>query len=148
MTLLRSCLTDSFSFFHTKITKIYEDFVGSQTEEEMGDRGQDPSKTPTGFTAFKPVTEDEVRKMIMATKTKSCLQDPIPTSLLKECTSSLLPVIPKIVNLFMSQGVMPDELRKALILPLLKKSGLDIEILKHFHPVPNLTYMYTSKLLE
>ena len=84
--------------------------------------------------------------MIMSTKTKSCSQDPIPTSLLKECTSSLLPVITKIVNLSLAEGVMPDQLKKALILPLLKKDGLDIEILKHFRPVSNLTYI--SKLIE
>jgi hypothetical protein len=84
--------------------------------------------------------------MIMATKTKSCSQDPIPTSLLKECTATLLPAITKIVNLSLSQGVMPVDLKKALILPLLKKSGLDIEVLKHFRPVSNLTYI--SKLIE
>ena len=84
--------------------------------------------------------------MIMSTKTKSCSQDPIPTSLLKECVTSLLPVITKIVNLSMAEGVMPDDLKKALILPLLKKQGLDTEVLKHFRPVSNLTYI--SKLIE
>ena len=127
------------------MSKICEDLFGSQKEGEKRDLGQDPSKTQPGFTTFKPVTE-QVRKMIMTTKTKSCSQDPIPTSLLIACTSRLLPVITKIVNLSMSQGVMPDELKKVLILPLLKKSGLDIEILKNFHPVSNL--MYISKLIE
>ena len=138
-------LADRFcEFFSTKIAKIREDLFGSQTEGETSKT--EPRSTPPGFSEFKPVTDDEVRKMIMTTKTKSCSQDPIPTSLLKECTSSLLPVITKIVNLSLSQGVMPSDLKKALILPLLKKSGLDLEILKHFRPISNLTYI--SKLIE
>ena len=44
------------------------------------------------------------------------------------------------------EGHLPDELKLALILPLLKKIGLDPEILKHFRPVSNLAYL--SKLLE
>ena len=140
-------LADRFcDFFSTKISKLREDLFGSNINAENSDIDQDSNNTPPCFTAFKPVTEDQVRKMIMSTKTKSCSQDPIPTSLLKECTSSLLPVITKIVNLSMSQGDMPADLKKALILPLLKKSGLDIEILKHFRPVSNLTYI--SKLIE
>ena len=133
-------------FFSTKITTIRKYLFGSQNGDDTSYLDQKQNKTPPGFSAFKPVTDDQVRKMIMSTKTKSCSQDPIPTALLKECTSSLLPVITKIVNLSLSQGIMPEDLKKALILPLLKKSGLDIEILKHIRPVSNLTYI--SKLIE
>ena len=38
-------------------------------------------------------------------------------------------------------GMMLWELKQALIMPLLKKLGLGLEILKHFRPVNNLTYL-------
>ena len=139
-------LADRFcEFFSSKIAKIREDLFGSQSSDS-NDSAEPLTISSPGLSEFKPVTEDQVRNMIMSTKTKSSSQDPIPTSLLKECTSSLLPVITKIVNLSLSQGIMPDQLKKALLLPLLKKEGLDIEVLKHFRPVSNLTYI--SKLIE
>ena len=56
-----------------------------------------------------------------------------------------LPFITKVVNLSLSEEIMPSELKKALLLPLLKKMDLDPEILKHFHPVSTLTCI--SKLV-
>ena len=139
-------LADRFcDFFSEKICKIREDL--SYIKSDMtGTSCTAPNVTTSSFSCFEPASEEEVRKLIMSNKSKSCAQDPIPTSLLKECLSSLLPIITKLVNLSMSQGIVPSELKKALILPLLKKSGLDIEILKHFRPVSNLTYI--SKLVE
>ena len=45
-----------------------------------------------------------------------------------------------------NEGHFPVVHKLALILPLLKKIGLDLEIFKHFHPVSNLAYL--STLLE
>jgi hypothetical protein len=138
-------LADRFGqFFSEKISKIRDDLTKLQIPGTVSP--SDSQTPPSILSNFEPVTEDEVRKIIMSNKTKSCSQDPIPTSLLKECVSSLLPVITKIVNLSMAEGVMPAELKKALILPLLKKPGLDTEVLKHFRPVSNLTYI--SKVIE
>ncbi len=72
--------------------------------------------------------------------------DPIPTFLLKECLGVLLPVITTIVNLSLSEATMPDDLKEAILYPLLKKLGLDVEILKHFRPVSNLAFI--SKIIE
>ena len=137
-------LADRFcDFFSSKIASIRQDLLELQSS---------PSKISSknnnlpGFSEFAPASQEEVKKLIMSTKSKSCSMDPIPTSLLKECLTSLLPIITKIVNLSMSQGIVPADLKKALLVPLLKKNGLDIEILKHFRPVSNLTYI--SKLIE
>ena len=51
-----------------------------------------------------------------------------------------------ISNLSFKEGYVPDDLKLALILPLLKKIGLDPEVLKNFRPVSNLPYL--SKLIE
>ena len=72
--------------------------------------------------------------------------DPIPTSLLKEHAVTLAPTITNIVNLSMLTGEIPAELKQAIVTPLLKQSSLDPNILKHYRPVSNLSYV--SKLLE
>ena len=93
-----------------------------------------------------PATTDEVRKIIMGSKVTSCGLDPIPTSFLKVLVDVLLPMLTRIINLSFEEGVVPSSFKKALIIPLLKKIGLDPEVLKNFRPVSNLSYV--SKLLE
>ena len=45
----------------------------------------------------------------MKSPTKSCLLDPCPTFLVKECIDILLPSITRLVNCSLSEGVVPDE---------------------------------------
>ena len=96
--------------------------------------------------SLKPATDEEISKTIRSSASKSCDLDPIPTWLLKLCLSELLPVITYIVNLSLSTGTVPYELKLALITPLLKKVLLDPKVLKSFRPVYNLTYL--SKIIE
>ena len=58
----------------------------------------------------------------------------------------LLPVITDIVNLSFESGVFLDKMKHAMVEPLLKKSGLDPNLLKIFGPISNLTYL--SKIIE
>jgi hypothetical protein len=77
---------------------------------------------------------------------KSCELDPAPTWLLKKCIKDLLPIITTIINTSMHSGHVPDMFKCAHIRPLLKKSGLDVDILKNYRPVSNLSFI--SKILE
>ena len=137
-------------FFVNKIVKIREDLKIIVTKFTTGDvKESQPSITenkPPELHTFKPTSEDEVRKMIMRTKSTQCSLDPIPTFLIKACLDALLPAITRIINLSMSEGVMPTCLKKALVIPLLKKVNLILEILKNFRPISNLSYL--SKLIE
>ena len=58
----------------------------------------------------------------------------------------MLPVITDIVNLSLSTGVFPDQMKYASVKPLLKKSGLHRNVLKFFRPTSSLSYL--SKLIE
>ena len=66
--------------------------------------------------------------------------------LLKECIAELVPTITDIVNMSLRHSLMPTPLKTALIRPLLKKIGLDSDILKNYRPVSNLTFI--SKVIE
>ena len=58
----------------------------------------------------------------------------------------MLNPITDIVNMSLRDSLMPKSLKVALIRPLLKKTGLDSDILKNYRPVSNLTFI--SKVIE
>ena len=95
---------------------------------------------------FNPATEEEIEKIINASKSTSCSLDALPTTLLKKCLSVLLPVITQMINVSLSSGQFPRSFSHALVKPLLKKPNADCEILKNYRPVSNLTFL--SKILE
>ena len=83
----RSALPDRFCmFFSQKIHNIPQD-LDSQPSEPATFSPYDCPK----LCLFQPVTEDEIRKLIVESPSKTCMLDPIPTSLTKECLSALLP---------------------------------------------------------
>ena len=60
--------------------------------------------------------------------------------------SSIINIILRIVNLCFSYGDFPASCKSAIISPLIKKTGLDSEILKNYRPVANLSFI--SKIIE
>ena len=134
-------LADNFAkFFEDKISSI---------------RNCIPSSAPTPnpplpdfslLLNFRPVTEEEITKLIKKSPCKSSALDPIPTWLMRDCLTSMVPIISSIVNLSISTGCVPCSLKQAIITPLLKKPSLDPEALRNYRPVSNLSYL--SKLME
>ena len=91
---------------------------------------------------FAVVSEDDVRKLVVKSKTTSCALDPMPTKLVKEYMEELLPLFTHIINISIATGRL---WKTALVVPLLNKAELD-PILKNYRPVSNL--QYALKLTE
>lgn len=138
-------LADRFAqYFDQKIVKIRNDLdVGDQTSHQ--NVGGTSSCTPTLFD-FEPTSVGELKSIIKNTPVKTSSLDPIPASLLKDILPDLLPPIVIMINESLRTGVFPDEMKLAIITPLLKKQGADISDMKNYRPVSNLSYF--SKLLE
>lgn len=137
-----SSLAETFgNFFVDKISIIRSTFPNSST-------GFPHCQPPISkqLCTFTPVSEEEVRRIIMTAPSKSCGLDPIPTILLKACIDVLVTPITSIVNLSLSDGIFPACFKTAHVTPLLKKSTLDKDNLKHYRPVSNLSFI--SKILE
>ena len=84
--------------------------------------------------------------VITKSASKFCELDPLPTWLLKECIVELAPVITSIINASIRNSCVPSSFKVAHIKPLIKKHGLDHEVLKNYRPVSNLSFV--SKILE
>ena len=100
---------------------------------------------PPSFMEFKPISCNDLEWYVMASPTKSCKLDPIPTSLQKKILLSVSQLLTAIVNNSITLGTFPTCIKEALVQPLLKKANLDL-INKNYRPVSNLSFV--GKLIE
>ena len=76
----------------------------------------------------------------------TCASDPFPTRLLISYLAIIIDVIFHIVNLCTTTNVFPLPCKSSIMTPLIKKPGLDAEILKNCRPVSNLSFLF--KVIE
>jgi hypothetical protein len=142
-------LTNDFAeFFSNKIDKICYDIKEIMLQDGIPAEvsyEQTETASRTSLEEFQPLTEDEIKKIIMKCASKQCKLDPIPTYMVKECIDVLLPSITKVVNLSLQNGDFPHKWKCSLVTPLIKKPTLDKEF-KNYRPVSNLSFI--SKVTE
>ena len=95
---------------------------------------------------FELVIDEFVFKIINSAPAKTCELDPIPTTLLYVNLDVHLPTITNISNTPLTTGIVPRDLKTAVVKPLLKKPSLEKNLLKNFRPVSNLPFL--SKILK
>jgi len=98
------------------------------------------------MSSFRPCSPAEVRRTIMKSLVKSCSLDPVTTFLLREFVNLLLPFVTCMVNTSLRQGRLPKSQRHAIVVPVLKKPGLNTVDMANFRPVFDITFM--SKIVE
>ena len=98
------------------------------------------------FDTFHPLSCDVLSSLISKLNKTACVLDPFPTNLLMSHLSYIIDIILCIVNLCFSSGVFPTPCKSSIIFHLIKKQGLDAEILKNYRPVANLSFI--SKIIE
>ena len=125
-------------YFRTKVKTISDSLCPDESSHE--------SLTSASLEILKPTDTDEVQSLLRRLPPKSCPLDPVPTILLKDCSSTFAPIISLIVNLSIDQANVPPCLKTAYITPLLKKPSLDPDSLKNYRPVCNLPFLF--KILE
>ena len=73
-----------------------------------------------GNFSFRPVSVEEVKKIIRDLKTKKAVGGEIPTKILKEC-EFIFDVLTKCINKSIETGYFPDSLKLANVAPAFKK---------------------------
>ena len=71
---------------------------------------------------------------------------PMPTTIVKKNLHLLIPVFYHIVNQSLAQGFFPDELKLALVTPIIKDESKSADDFQNYRPISNLSFI--SKLLE
>ena len=126
------------SFFMNKIEKIRDDL-------KPFDKFEPNTRNVPSLLTFDEFSNDNVKELINELQTKSCELDILPTAILKLFLGELLPIITKLVNLSLQQGIFPNKWKEAIVRPLLKKIGLEL-VFSNYRPVSNLSFL--SKLIE
>ena len=139
-----SVLSQSFAtFFSDKIHKLHSSLLLNHARSSP----LIPQPvTPPHFSSIAPVTMDTISKLLSDSSETYCDLDPIPTSLLKQCSSVFLPTITNIINLSLSTSIFPDQVKYYSFHPHIKKPSFDKETLANYRPVSHLSYQ--SKLTE
>jgi len=106
--LIASFFTDKISRLWISLTSIYP-VVSQHTPS--------PLSTPPVSSTFRPASESEIYKILFDCPNKQSDSDPIPTWLLKKCSSVLIPTITNIVNLSLSSGTFHPILKESTISP-------------------------------
>ena len=79
---------------------------------------------------FKDTTPDEIQSITMKLKNKSSYgSDELSTALVKNVITLISKLLSEIINLSLTKGIVPDQMKIAKVIPLFK-SG-DIRELKH-----------------
>ena len=137
-------LCESFSnFFVDKVNAIVTNLTVDQSVDTYFTLPQLPPPCNT-LESLRLVTQEELRKIIMSSPSKSCVLDTVPTWFLQETLDAHLPALTTMVNTSISSGVFPSSAKSAVVTPLLKKTSLDPTVHKNFRPVSNLTFLGKS----
>ena len=136
-------------YFIQKINNIRHDMlyvdVNNLYVNKVGYGVGGPTCAQSTLSMFTQISEEELRKIILSRKIKTCAEDTIPAELLKNCLDQILPALVKLVNISLSTGDIQG-LKDSVITPLLKKFDLDRETFSNYRPVANILYL--SKLIE
>ena len=136
-------------FFDEKVKTIYSNIEKGQSSAPSS-KEKSPGYSCDGINSklegFKEISLLELEELIKSLPNKSSSLDTIPLWLFKHCLPELLPIIHYIVNQSLIEGIFPAALKEASIRPGLKKPTLDVDELKNYRPISNLTYL--SKILE
>ena len=143
-------LADDFAiFFTTKIDTLHNDLLVKKKALIDSAKCVTDEVLTMSSTKFSTLTEmklDGIRELAAKVLSKSCVLDPLPSSIIKQCTDLLLPTITNIVNLSLHEGCMPTCLKSAVLSPLLKKPDADFLQFKNFRHISNLKAL--SKIIE
>jgi len=115
---------DFIKFFAEKVKSVREGTADCRPSTSF-------RTVKSSMTEFMVCSEDDVRRTIMASPTKSCTLDPIHTFLLKETLDPLLLYVTAMINASLREGCLLTS-QKQIITPLLKKPSLDSAEMKNF----------------
>ena len=92
------------------------------------------------------ITSEELINIVSVMNKTTCSSDHFPSKLLMSHLPTIIDTILHMINLCISTSVFPSSCKSVIVLPLIKKPGLDPPVLKNYRPVSNLSFL--SKLID
>ena len=110
---------ESPSALATRFQRYFKD----KTEVLCQNRSPLPADdTPTvvgaHFDVFEHASPSDVKKIVLASATKSCELDPLPTSIVKQHIDALSPLLARIINASLATTVFPAPMKHTVVVPI------------------------------
>ena len=115
-------------FFVNKVRQI-RGSIDSQVVHPPSHSLRECHFSGTPLCGFERVTNGTVLKFMKQMSPKTCVLDPIPTSLLFECSNEIVPLLTAIVNQSLSTDIFPSCMKAALVKSFLEKTSLEPNVL-------------------
>jgi len=134
------------SFFASKIASIRHALDQNPNDHDFSITYHPPVNSNIVLSSFHSIGIESVLSYLRCTNKTFCPLDPANVSKLPKVFEHIAGLITNIVNKCFSEGSFPCSEKHALIRPLLKKPGLDVENKSNYRPISNLSFL--SKVLE
>jgi hypothetical protein len=135
-----AAIVSHFNHYFTNIGKVLD----SKIPRTATDPTSFIKEVNTHSIDLRPCTQEEVGKVVASLKHCATGWDSIPASLIQDNALSITPSLTHIINLSLSQGIFPKEMKVAILIPIFK-SGLKDEA-GNYRPISLLTSF--SKIFE
>ena len=90
------------------------------------------------------INANEVKTITLAIKNSASGYEELPASILKQCIDSYIEPLTCLINMSISQGTFPNQLKLARVIPLFK--GEDEQLVQNYRPISVLPFF--SKIIE
>ena len=142
----RTTANEMAKHYVKKIEKIRNELHLGKKEDWKIYVNSNNSSPNNVLTEFSLVDNLYLGKVIASMKNKTCNLDPLPTDIVKKLMCHLLPAICRLVNSCILESKFPDDLKTALVTPVIKDKLKDSEDFKNYRAITNLPFL--SKILE
>ncbi|KAK2172228.1 hypothetical protein NP493_980g00027 [Ridgeia piscesae] len=100
-----------------------------------------PTVVSARFDVFEPASPSDVNEIVLASATKSCELDPLPTPLVKHHIDALSPLLARTINASLSPTVFPAPMKQAVVVPIVKKGRSDASVVTYYRPISNIKFV-------
>ena len=107
---------------------------------------QNSNKSHEIFGNFNVIDLETLKATVSQMKKKTCTLDPAPTSLLTKFLNLLFPILLHIINFIITYSYFPDNLKEAIMTPILKDSNISSDELSNWRPICDLPFL--AKVVE
>ena len=118
--------------FEKKVSDIQQS-IAHRSGDRSNAFSDDSAFRGAQSTRFTGVSDSDVSKLIAGSLCKSCGQDPLPTCLLKLCSSELVAMITAVINSSLESSTVPDAFKQAVVRQLQHSVGITDAALSWLH---------------
>ena len=120
-------------FFHKKIENIRKQIQFDMSKTNI--KQQTRAGCVRSFNKFSEINQAELKILLNKVKNKTCALDIFPTKIIKDCNPVLDKILIAIINSSFNNGTFPENLKHAIVSPIVKDTKKDENDLSNYRPV-------------